>query len=44
MNLSLLEEVVAGVRGTGLRAVLDPQPGLCCVALVPKRSRRPPSG
>ncbi len=36
MNLCLLEEALAGTRGTGLRAVLDPQPGLCCVALVPK--------
>lgn len=40
MNLCLLEEAVAGGRGTGLRAVLDPQPGMCCVALLPKRSRR----
>jgi predicted ArsR family transcriptional regulator len=40
MNLCLLEEAVAGVRGTGLRPVLDPQPGLCCVAMLP----RPRSG
>jgi predicted ArsR family transcriptional regulator len=40
MNLNLLEEAVAGKGGAGLRAVLDPQPGMCCVALVPKRSRR----
>ena len=38
MNLSLLEEVVAG--GTGLRAVLDPQPGMCCVAMLPKPRAR----
>ena len=43
MNLWVLEEVLAGVRGTGLRAVLDPRPGMCCVALLPKRSRRSPS-
>jgi predicted ArsR family transcriptional regulator len=41
MNLCVLDEVLAAVRGTGLRAVLDPQPGMCCVALLPKRSRRP---
>jgi predicted ArsR family transcriptional regulator len=40
MNLCVLDEVLAAVRGTGLRAVLDPQPGMCCVALLPKRSRR----
>src|SRR5437870_12272381 len=33
MNLCLLEEAVAG--GTGLRAVLDPQPEMCCVAMLP---------
>lgn len=42
MNLSLLEEAVAGRPTTGLRAVLDPQPGMCCVALLSKRSRRSP--
>lgn len=41
MNLCVLDEVLAGVRGSGLRAVLDPRPGLCCVALLPKRGRRP---
>lgn len=41
MNLALLEEAAASPKGT-LKAVLDPQPGLCCVALVPddERSRR----
>lgn len=45
MNLCVLEEAVAGTghRSTGLRAVLDPQPGMCCVALLPRRSRRRPS-
>jgi predicted ArsR family transcriptional regulator len=39
MNLSLLEEAVAGE--TGLRAVLDPKPGMCCVAMLPQpRARR----
>jgi len=37
MNLSLLEEAVAG---TGLRAVLDPQPGMCCVAMLPQPRAR----
>ena len=41
MNLALLEEAAASPKGT-LKAVLDPQPGLCCVALVPndERSKR----
>jgi predicted ArsR family transcriptional regulator len=38
MNLSLLEEAVAGEPG--LRAVLDPQPGMCCVAMVGKARGR----
>jgi predicted ArsR family transcriptional regulator len=38
MNLCLLEEAVAG--GTGLHAVLDPQPGMCCVAMLPKPRAR----
>jgi predicted ArsR family transcriptional regulator len=38
MNLSLLEEAVAG--GTGLRAVLDPKAGMCCVAVVPQPRAR----
>ena len=38
MNLCLLEEAVA--EGTGLRAVLDPKPGMCCVAMVPRRETR----
>jgi predicted ArsR family transcriptional regulator len=38
MNLSLLEEAVAG--GSGLRAVLDPQPGMCCVAMLPRSRAR----
>ena len=32
MNLALLEEAAASPKGT-LTAVLDPRPGLCCVAL-----------
>jgi predicted ArsR family transcriptional regulator len=34
MNLALLERA-AVTRGNTLKAVLDPQPGLCCVALFP---------
>jgi predicted ArsR family transcriptional regulator len=46
MNLALLERAAASPRGT-LKAVLDPRPGLCCVALVRDkeagRRRRPGS-
>jgi predicted ArsR family transcriptional regulator len=38
MNLSLLEEAVAGE--TDLRAVLDPKPGMCCVAMLPQPRAR----
>ncbi len=38
MNLCLLEETVAG--DTGLHAVLDPKPGMCCVAMLPKPRER----
>ncbi len=38
MNLCLLEEAVA--EGTGLRAVLDPKPGMCCVAMLPQTRAR----
>ena len=38
MNLCLLEEAVAG--DTGLHAVLDPQPGMCCVAMLPEPRKR----
>ena len=33
MNQALIEGVVAGLGVQGLRAVLDPQPGRCCVAI-----------
>jgi hypothetical protein len=33
MNLALLEGMVDGLDAPGMTAVLDPQPGLCCVAL-----------
>src|ERR1051325_2415815 len=33
MNLALMEGVVAGLDLPGVRPVLDPRPGLCCVAL-----------
>jgi predicted ArsR family transcriptional regulator len=33
MNLSLLRGVVRGLAGSGLKAVLDPQPDRCCVVL-----------
>jgi predicted ArsR family transcriptional regulator len=33
MNLGLIEGILAGLEAEGLRAVLDPQPGHCCVAI-----------
>jgi predicted ArsR family transcriptional regulator len=34
MNLALLEGLVDGAGAAGVRAVMDPRPGQCCVALV----------
>ena len=31
MNLSLMDGVIVGLRTTGIEAVLDRQPGMCCV-------------
>jgi predicted ArsR family transcriptional regulator len=33
MNLALIEGVVSGMNVLGVRPVLDPKPGMCCVAL-----------
>jgi predicted ArsR family transcriptional regulator len=33
MNLALIEGLIAGIDASGLRPALDPQPGLCCVAI-----------
>ena len=33
MNLGLIEGIVAGLRANGVRPVLDPSPGYCCVAI-----------
>lgn len=33
MNLALLEQAAASPKGT-IKAILDPRPGLCCVALM----------
>ena len=33
MNLGLIEGILAGLGADGLRAVLDPRPGHCCVAI-----------
>ena len=33
MNLGLIEGIAAGLGADGLRPVLDPQPGHCCVAI-----------
>ena len=32
-NLAFVEGLIQGLRARGLRAVLDPRPGKCCVAL-----------
>ena len=34
-NLSMAEGIVEGAGVSELRAILDPQPGFCCVAFVP---------
>jgi predicted ArsR family transcriptional regulator len=34
-NLAMAEGIVEGAGVTELRAILDPQPGFCCVAFVP---------
>jgi predicted ArsR family transcriptional regulator len=39
MNLALLAEAAESRRGT-IKAVLDPRPNLCCVALVPRAVAR----
>ena len=33
MNLALVEGLASGLGAAGLRPVLDPQPGHCCVAI-----------
>jgi predicted ArsR family transcriptional regulator len=33
MNLGLIQGILAGLGADGLRAVLDPRPGHCCVAI-----------
>ena len=33
MNLALVEGLAGGLGAAGLRPVLDPQPGYCCVAI-----------
>ena len=35
MNLGLIEGILAGLGAQGLRPVLDPQPGHCCVTIGP---------
>jgi predicted ArsR family transcriptional regulator len=44
MNLALLEGVVDGAQLPGVTAVLDPKPGMCCVALKleAQRAQRSP--
>lgn len=40
-NLALAEGIAAGAGVSDLRPLLDPQPGLCCVAFVEERSAVP---
>jgi predicted ArsR family transcriptional regulator len=40
MNLDLIRGVVDALEVPGVRAVLDPQPEMCCVALTGPRRRR----
>jgi len=42
-NLSMAEGIVEGAGVTELRAILDPQPGFCCVAFVPSGEAPTPS-
>lgn len=37
MNLSIMDGLLDGLRARGISAVLDPQPGRCCVFLEPTR-------
>lgn len=37
MNLSLIHGIVSAAEARTVEAVLDPRPGMCCVALRPKR-------
>lgn len=41
MNLSLVDGLIDGLGATTLEAVLDPEPGLCCVKARTVRSPRP---
>ena len=40
-NLALMEGLLSGLGAPGLTAVLDPRPGMCCVALRPSRAKPP---
>lgn len=39
MNLSMATGLLAGLGAGSLEARLDPQPGMCCVALAPPSTR-----
>ncbi len=43
LNEALVEGVVEGIGGRGVRAVLDPAPGRCCVRLELERSAASPA-
>jgi hypothetical protein len=40
-NLAMAEGISRGAGVTELRAVLDPQPGYCCVAFTPSGTTEP---
>ncbi|GAC1472963.1 MAG: hypothetical protein PVSMB7_26300 [Chloroflexota bacterium] len=40
MNLALMQGVVAGLAIQGIEAVLDPQPGMCCVTFRQEKSNQ----
>lgn len=37
MNLALMEGLIAGLHLSGIKAVLEAKPGICCVSLCPAR-------
>ncbi len=43
-NLAMAEGIVSGSGSTGMRPVLDRQPGYCCVAFVPDAQATPDAG
>lgn len=38
MNLALMQGLIRGLKLSGIEAVLEPKPDLCCVSLCPRRA------